>query len=140
MDILETEDEPSEKLAVDYSQILQEENLFECEDLVHNENKTIRTINKVENHSKTKVMLLINGDCNNVIWINILKSPNDVTLGDIKLILHSKPKKYGMSNEIMYEYSVKTTDEDGNTGFEDIDNDNTILPLFGKKIVLKCWA
>ena len=40
----------------------------------------------------------------------------------------------------MYVYSVKTTDEDGDIGFEDIDEDNTILPLFGDKIVLQCWT
>ena len=40
----------------------------------------------------------------------------------------------------MFGYCVKTTDEDGDIGFEVIDDDNTILPLFGDKIVLKCWT
>ena len=45
-----------------------------------------------------------------------------------------------MNNEITYEYRVKITDEDGDICFEDIDDDNTILPLFGDKIVLQCWT
>ena len=88
--------------------------------------------------AKTKVKLLINGDSNNVNWISISKPPNSVTLSDIKLILKSQPKKY--SNEKMYVYCVKTTDEDGDIGFEDINEDSTILPLFGDKIILQCWT
>ena len=88
--------------------------------------------------SKTKVKLLLNGNSDNVNWISISKPASNVTLRDIKLVLQSQPKRY--SNETMYVYSVKTTDEDGDIGFEDIDEDNTILPLFGDKIVLQCWT
>ena len=160
LDILETEDQPEEyeKLTV-YPQSPQD-HLTMSDDLVHNDNQLIETKDNVENNSKiqnensrdfqwksstqikskTKVKLLINGDSNNVNWMNISKPPNYVTLNDIKLILQSKPKKYGMSNEIMYEYCVKTTDKDGDIGFEDIDDENTILPLFEDQIVLKCWT
>ena len=149
LEILETEDLPEEceKMAVDHPQILQKEDLSMGDDLVESystiqiENpRTLQEGSPPKLKSKTEVKLLINGDSNNVNWINISKPPHDVTLNDIKLILKSNPKKYGMSNEIMYEYCVKTTDEDGDIGFKDIDDDNTILPLFGDKIVLKCWT
>ena len=155
------------RIQIDHPKIIQEEHLSQID--VHNKIEIIkreedcidnsRIQDKIQNSriqienprniqvatppkikSKTKVKLLINGDSNNVNWINISKPPNDVNLNDIKLILKNNPKRYGMSNEIMYDYCVKITDEDGDIGFEDIDDDNTILPLFGDKIVLKCWT
>ena len=89
---------------------------------------------------KTKVEIVINGNTDSVNWINIYKPPNTITLGDIKKVLNCQPKMYGISPGIMYSYRVKTT-EDGNVGFEEIDEDlDNILPLFGDKIVLQLWS
>ena len=123
MEILDTEDDLSDNIE-NFSKI-QIENPRNVKEVTHPK-------------AKTKVKLIINGDSNNVNWISISKPPNSVTLSDIKLILKSQPKKY--SNEKMYVYCVKTTDEDGDIGFEDINEDNTILPLFGDKIILQCWT
>ncbi len=46
---------------------------------------------------------------------------------------------YGMSNEMAYYYLAKATN-DGKAGFEHIDEDDSILPLFGDKIELQCWS
>ena len=46
---------------------------------------------------------------------------------------------YGLSNDKTYRYRVKTT-EDGQVGFEDVDSNHSILPLFQDKIVLQCWS
>ena len=123
MEILDTEDDLSDNIE-NFSKI-QIENPRNVQEVTHPK-------------AKTKVKLIINGDSNNVNWISISKPPNSVTLSDIKLILKSQPKKY--SNEKMYVYCVKTTDEDGDIGFEDINEDSTILPLFGDKIILQCWT
>ena len=99
-------------------------------------------IHNIENEekSKTKVEIVINGNSDNVNWINIYKPRNTITLGDIKKVLNFQPNMYGISPEIMYHYRVKTT-EDGNIGFEEIDEDfDNILPLFGDKIVLQLWS
>ena len=90
--------------------------------------------------SKTKVELSINGNTDTVSWIKVTKPPNDVTLIDVTTLLEKQPKMYGLSNEMMYNYRVKITDEEGQIGFEDIDEPNSILPLFGDKIVLQCWS
>ena len=138
-------DVTTRKIQVDNPQILQTENLpiIGKEVQITKNNSRIQIENprniQVETPNiKTKVKLLLNGNGDNVNWINISKPANSVTLRDIKLVLQSQPKRY--SNETMYVYSVKTTDEDGDIGFEDIDEDNTILPLFGDKIVLQCWT
>ena len=89
--------------------------------------------------SKTKVELSINGNTDTVSWIKVSKPPNTITLNDIKKLLKKTPKMYGLSSEIMYHYRVKVLD-DGQVGFENIDEDNSILPLFGDKIVLQCWS
>ena len=85
--------------------------------------------------------IVINGNTEKVNWIKISKPPNSITLSDIKKVLNCQPKMYGISADFnMYYYRVKTT-EDGNIGFEDIDEDfDNILPLFGNKIVLQCWS
>ena len=138
-------DDTTRKIQVDNPQILQTENLpiIGKEVQITKNNSRIQIENprniQVETPNiKTKVKLLLNGNGDNVNWINISKPANSVTLRDVKLVLQSQPKRY--SNETMYVYSVKTTDEDGDIGFEDIDEDNTILPLFGDKIVLQCWT
>ena len=56
-----------------------------------------------------------------------------------KPLLMRNPKRYGMSNEIVYQYEVKTS-KACNVGFEQIDEDDIILPLFGDKIELQCWS
>ena len=73
--------------------------------------------------------------------ILIRKASNNVTLVDVKQHLMSQPQKYDNFDVKMYEYTVKTTDEDGIEGFEDCDEDDemAVLPLFGNMIVLKCW-
>ena len=90
--------------------------------------------------SKTKVELSINGNIDTVSWIKVTKPPNNITLIDVTKLLEKQPKMYGLSNEMMYNYRVKITDEEGQIGFEDIDEPNSILPLFGDKIVLQCWS
>ena len=90
--------------------------------------------------SKTKVELSINGNTDTVSWIKVTKPPNNITLIDVTKLLEKQPKMYGLSNEMMYNYRVKITDEEGQIGFEDIDEPNSILPLFGDKIVLQCWS
>ena len=90
--------------------------------------------------SKTKVELSINGNIDTVSWIKVTKPPNNITLIDVTKLLEKQPKMYGLSNEMMYNYRVKITDEEGQIGFEDIDEPNSILPLFGDKIELQCWS
>ena len=87
---------------------------------------------------KTKVEITMNGIEEHVYWIKIPKSSNTVTLNDIKKHLWKQPRQYGMSKNMVYNYSVKTI-EDAKVGFEDVDEDDSILPLYGDKIVLQCW-
>ena len=94
--------------------------------------KTIKT--------KTKVEISVNGDTENINWIKIAKPSNTITLNDIKPLLITQPKMFGMCNEMTYHYKVKTSDG-GKVGYELIDEDNdSILPLFGDKIELQCWS
>ena len=89
---------------------------------------------------KTKVQITINGE--NVFWIKIPKSPNNITLSDIKNQLLTKPRIYGITVIWMYDYFVKTI-KNGKVGLEECyeDDDSTvILPLFGDKIELECWS
>ena len=95
---------------------------------------------KITQITKTKVELSINGNTDTVSWIKVTKPPNNITLIDVTKLLEKQPKMYGLSNEMMYNYRVKITDEEGQIGFEDIDEPNSILPLFGDKIVLQCWS
>ena len=90
--------------------------------------------------TKTKVEISVNGNTDNVNWLKISKPSNSITLNDIKKLLMIQPKMYGMSNEMTYQYRVKTTDG-GKVGFDHIDEeDDSILPLFGDKIELQCWS
>ena len=88
---------------------------------------------------KTKVEISINGNRNNVNWLKICKPSKTITLSDIKKLLWKQPKMYGLSSGVRYRYRVKTT-EDGQVGFEDVDSDYSILPIFQEKIVLQCWS
>ena len=131
------------------------ENPMKLENSVQNPTKNIHTespkiikdeVIKIEeimpqpiNNSKTRVELTINGNKDNVHWIKVAKPSNCITLNDIKLLLMRKPKMYGMSNEMEYYYLAKAIN-DGKAGFEHIDEDDSILPLFGGKIELQCWS
>ena len=90
---------------------------------------------KVQEDSKTKVQIKINGDKVFGIWIS--KSPNCVNLDDIKKHLLSQPRKYGISANNLYEYSVKTVENI----IEEIHEDESenILPFCHGKIILECW-
>ena len=96
---------------------------------------------------KTKVKVIINKvhEDPKMFGILICKASNNVTLVDVKQHLMSQPQKYNNFDVKMYEYTAKTTDEDGIEGFEDCDEDDemAVLPLFGNihecMIVLKCW-
>ena len=88
---------------------------------------------------KTKVEIKFIGELDgNKIWIKIPKPPNNVTLADIKNHLMNRPKCYGVLNATMYEYKKK--DEKMEVGFEEIDEDDMVLPLFEDQIVLQCWS
>ena len=91
--------------------------------------------NKLVN-PKTKVEIAFQ---DNVYRIRIHKS--SVTLSDIKKHLMSQPEKFGMSQEVKYDFSVKTI-ENGKVTIEEMedDMDEDILSLFEGKIVLNCWA
>ena len=112
------------------------ENLTQNPVIIHREEKIEKTSNI---KSKTKVEISINGNRNNVNWLKIYKPSNTITLSDITKILKKQPKMYGLSNDKTYRYRVKTT-EDGQVGFEDVDSNHSILPLFQDKIVLQCWS
>ena len=87
----------------------------------------------------TKVQITVDGNTDNFNWIKIDKPSNSVTLNDIKPLLMRNPRRYGMSNEYVYLYMVKTS-RGRVVGFEQIDEDDTILPLFGDQIELQCWS
>ena len=88
---------------------------------------------------KTQVEISVNGNTYNVKWLKITKPSNAITIIDIKPLLMRQPKMYGMSNELTYTYWVKTS-KGGKVGFEHIDEDDIILPLFENKIELQCWS
>ena len=81
-----------------------------------------------------KIQIIIDGNKSNVIWINIHPYP---TLGDVKKLL--KKKKYGIIDVEAYEYAVKTS-KNGKEGTEDIEEDDSILPMFGKIIELEMYS
>ena len=89
--------------------------------------------------TKTEVEISVNGNSDDVYWIKIAKPSNTITLNDIKPILMSQPKKYGMSNETKYDYRVKIC-KGSKVGFRQIDEDHSILPLYGDQIELQCWS
>ena len=106
-----------------------------------NDNKMAETVeNKIEEiklvNSKTKVEIAFQ---ENVYRIRIPKI--SVTLSDIKKHLMSQPEKFGMSQEVKYDFSVKLI-ENGKVIIDEIDDDmdEDILSLFEGKIVLNCWA
>ena len=89
---------------------------------------------------KTQVVLTINSD--KVYQIKIPKAV--VSLGDIKQHLLKRPEKYFISQEGITQYAefrAKTT-INGKDCFEEYDNedDDTILPFQGDKILLECWS
>ena len=100
-------------------------------DHVENEIKEIELVNP-----KTKVDIAFQ---ENVYRIRIHKA--SVTLSDIKKHLMSQPEKFGMLQEVTYDFSVKTI-ENGKVIIEEIEDDmnEDILSLFEGKIVLNCWA
>ena len=90
---------------------------------------------------KTKVEIKFIGELDgNKIWIKIPKPPNNISLADIKKHLMNRPKSYGISNSTSMYYEFKKKDEKMEVGFEEIDEDDMILPLFGDKIILQCWS
>ena len=90
--------------------------------------------------AKTQVQISVDGNTDNINWIKIAKPSHSVTLNDIKPLLLKNPKRYGMSNEITYQYTEKTS-KGCDIGFEEIDEeDDIILPLFGNKIIIQCWS
>ena len=88
---------------------------------------------------KTLVEISVNGNTDIVNWMKIAKPSKTITLNDIKTILRRKPKMYGMSNDINYIYRVKTF-KNGKFGFEQIEDDDSFLPLCEDKIELQCWS
>ena len=88
---------------------------------------------------KTLVEISVNGNTDIVNWMKIAKPPKTITLNDIKTLLRKKPKMYGMSNDINYIYRVKSF-KNGKFGFEQIEEDDSFLPLCEDKIELQCWS
>ena len=88
---------------------------------------------------KTLVEISVDGNTDIVNWMKIAKPSKTITLNDIKTILRRKPKMYGMSNDINYIYRVKTF-KNGKFGFEQIEDDDSFLPLCEDKIELQCWS
>ena len=82
---------------------------------------------KSENMARTKVKVTI--DENRVYLIKIPIPPENLTLADLK-------KK--MPQKGPFQYFVKTILEDGDTGFEEYDDDSAILPLHEDKIIVEC--
>ena len=91
------------------------------------ENMTKIEIKSEEAITKTKVKVTINE--NRVYLIKIPIIPENLTLADLK---KNMPKKGP------FKFFVKTILEDGDTGFEEYDDDNAILPLFEDKIIVEC--
>ena len=88
---------------------------------------------------KTLVEISVNGNTDIVNWMKIAKPSKTITLNDIKTLLRKKPKMYGMSNDINYIYRVKSF-KNGKFGFEQIEEDDSFLPLCEDKIELQCWS
>ena len=88
---------------------------------------------------KTLVEISVNGNTDIVNWMKIAKPSKTITLNDIKTLLRKKPKMYGMSNDINYIYRVKSF-KNGKFGFEQIEEDDSFLPVCEDKIELQCWS
>ena len=88
---------------------------------------------------KTLVEISVDGNTDIVNWMKIAKPSKTITLNDIKTLLRKKPKMYGMSNDINYIYRVKSF-KNGKFGFEQIEEDDSFLPLCEDKIELQCWS
>ena len=88
---------------------------------------------------KTLVEISVNGNTDIVNWMKIEKPSKTITLNDIKTILRRQPKMYGMSNDMNYIYRVKSF-KNGKFGFEQIEEDDSFLPLCEDKIELQCWS
>ena len=97
----------------------------------YNINKSQETLSK---ESKIQVQITIDGDSSNVKWIKTHMSPS---LGDIKKVLSKK--RYGITDVEAYEYAAKTS-KNGKDGVEDIEEDDSILPMFGKIIELEMYS
>ena len=89
--------------------------------------------------TKTLVEISVDGNTDIVNWMKIAKPSKTITLNDIKTLLRKKPKMYGMSNDINYIYRVKSF-KNGKFGFEQIEEDDSFLPLCEDKIELQCWS
>ena len=88
---------------------------------------------------KTLVEISVDGNTDIVNWMKIAKPSKTITLNDIKILLRRKPKMYGMSNDINYIYRVKSF-KNGKFGFEQIEEDDSFLPVCEDKIELQCWS
>ena len=88
---------------------------------------------------KTLVEISVDGNTDIVNWMKIAKPSKTITLNDIKTILRRQPKMYGMSNDINYIYRVKSFKNE-KFGFEQIEEDDSFLPLCEDKIELQCWS
>ena len=93
----------------------------------------------IKEKPKTLVEISVNGNLDNLNWIEIAKNSNSISLNDIKSFLKKSPKMFGMSNTIEYQYKVKIS-MGSKVGFKLIDKDDSILPLFGDQIELQCWS
>ena len=80
------------------------------------------------------MQITIDGNSSNVKWIKIHSSP---TLGDVKKVLCKK--RYGITDVEAYEYAVKTS-KNGKEGTEDIEENDSVLPMFGKIIELEMYS
>ena len=98
-------------------------------------------LNMMPPEEKTTVQISFNGG--KVYWVKIKKSPNSITLSDIKKRLMNQPTKFGIDDVKMYEFNVQTT-KNGVVGFEECeeeyDDDISIMPLFDGCFVLECWS
>ena len=49
------------------------------------------------------------------------------------------PKKFGITDNKLYEFNVKTQ-INGKVVLEEIDEDDYVLPFIGDSIELECWS
>ena len=91
----------------------------------------------LQEEAKTKVKITINVD--NVYIFKLHKPPNSLTLGDVRNHLFSMPKKFGIMDNKLYEFNVKTQ-MNGKVVLEEIDEDDYVLPLIRDSIELECWS
>ena len=89
----------------------------------------LKKINYLNQWRKKKTKVKVTIDENRVYLIKIPIPPENLTLADLK---KKMPKKGP------FQYFVKTILEDGDTGFEEYDDDSAILPLHEDKIIVEC--